>query len=304
MLQVIIGRFQTNNLHKGHIKLIQEAKREGKNILILIGVTAATGTDKNPLSFEVRKHLFDQHLSVAIIKPLHDMPSDKDWSDQIDNTIEDLGFKEAIIWGGRDNSIEDYYSGKHQIKTIGSMGKHSATSIRKEIAKEPINCPNFRAGIIHHIENRYPIVYSTVDVIIYKTVERGNGWEKIHILDSILMGKKGDKFMLIGGFVDTTDVDLNHAATRELLEETGLVNFKLKYEFSHKVNDSRYLATKDCIMTHLFSGRSEDGKLPDQSKIQDKEFTEFKWMPANESSLEEIAEAHKPLFLTFINANR
>ena len=62
-LQVIIGRFQTNRLHEGHKELIRAAKATGNDVLILIGCTDAVGTDKNPLDFETRKHLFNTYFN-------------------------------------------------------------------------------------------------------------------------------------------------------------------------------------------------------------------------------------------------
>jgi len=281
-LQVIIGRFQTNKLHEGHKELIRAAKATGNDVLILIGCTDAVGTDKNPLDFETRKHLFNTYFNNTLIKPLYDMPSNKDWSDSIDNIINEIGYKEAVIWGGRDNNIENYYSGKHSIKIIDQVGNHSATKIRKDIKQKAIDCPNFRAGIIYHIENRYPIVYSTVDIAL------------INDEGKILMGKKGDKFFLIGGFVDKEDDNLKDAATRELFEETGLIahNTDLKYFDSFKIDDSRYRKSKDCIMTHLFTGKYND--LPKKENIIDKEFSEFKYLDQQNINL--VNPAHKYMF--------
>lgn len=291
MLQVIIGRFQTNNLHQGHQELIRKVKATGNDILVLIGTTTATGTDKNPLSFEVRKHLFDSYFNNTPIMELKDMPSDKDWSNQIDNIIEGIGYKEAKIWGGRDSSIKGYYAGKHEIELIESAGNHSATVIRKEIAKKPINCPNFRAGVIHHVENRYPIVYSTVDIVL---------WSNIDSKYKVLVGKKGNKFAFIGGFVDTTDASLYAAAQRELREETGINKILLSYIDSMKIKDSRYTKTKDCIMTHIFHGIHSE--LPDESKIEDKEFSEFKFV--GEEELDLIQDCHKPIAINFFNSTK
>lgn len=51
MLSVIIGRFQTPYLHEGHLDLLKQARNHSENVLVLIGTTSATGTDKNPLPF-------------------------------------------------------------------------------------------------------------------------------------------------------------------------------------------------------------------------------------------------------------
>lgn len=305
MLSVIIGRFQTPHLTEGHLKIFEEARKNSHRILVLIGMTSAMGTDKNPLSYEMRQQMIDDKISddyMLIFKPLHDCASDKDWSDQVDKLINECGDNEVVIFGGRDNSIESCYSGIHKVTIIDELPNHSATALRKKIAKNPVYGYNARAGIIHHIENRYPIVYSTVDVAITW------GRNEYGLADYILMGKKGDKFNFIGGFVDPLDESLFEAARREAYEETGfqIDNYSngfvhFNYQFSHKVEDKRYSNTKDSIMTHLFSVTMLDQKLPDPSKISDKEFKEFAWIHANEKSLDLISEAHKPLFLKFIN---
>lgn len=280
MLGVIIGRFQTPYLHEGHLAVIEAARNSCDDILILIGVTAATGTDKNPLDFETRKHLFQFRCEV---KPLHDMMSDKDWSVQIDAIIDALGFKDATIYGGRDNSIEGYYFGRHKVKIVDEKGGKSATVLRKLAAKQPIASTDFRAGIIYASERRYPIVYSTVDVIVKND-------------DRYLVGRKGDKYCFVGGFVDPNDKSLDEAAIRELREETGITDFgDIDYCGSMKIDDERYRQTKDCIMTHCFLVRNARNF---GNEIQDKEFKDFVW--ATREQLEELLhDFHKPL-LAFI----
>ena len=290
-LSVIIARFQTPYLHEGHWELIKQAQNHSENLLVLIGCTAATGTDKNPMNFETRKKMFNLNCEV---KPLHDMLSDQDWSDQIDKIIADLGFEEATIFGGRDNSIEGRYFGKHKIKIIDERGGKSATALRKEIAKEPKESSDFRAGIIYAAENRYPIVYSTVDVIM----ERDPSYLG-RSAPEYLVGKKGDKYCFIGGFVDKEDCSLQNAAIREAREETGIDVTFIKYSGSLKIDDERYRGTKDSIMTHCFTVSIPPYTDVNYSKIQDKEFNGFIW--ATKQELKELLhDFHKPL-LTFIS---
>jgi len=282
MLSVVIGRFQTPYLHEGHLELLRQARNYSENLLVLIGCTVATGTDKNPMDFETRRKLIKYNCEV---KPLYDMLSDKDWSDQIDEIIADLGFSEATIFGGKDNSIENYYSGKHQVKIIRDIGVHSATALRKAVGmSDPRDSQDFRAGIIYATERRYPIVYSTVDVVIEKD-------------DKYLVGKKGDKYCFIGGFIDPSDENLFIAAHREAEEETGIAKlYSVRYVGSLKIEDERYKGTKDCIMTHLI--HFETDEEVNYKKIKDKEFKDFVW--ATKEELEELLhDFHKPL-LTFI----
>lgn len=281
MLSVVIGRFQTPYLHEGHLELFKQARDHSESLLVLIGCTSAVGTDKNPMDFETRKRLIKLNCEV---KALYDMLSDQDWSDQIDKIIADLGFKEATIFGGRDNSIYGHYFGKHKIKIIDERGGKSATALRKQIAQNVRDSEDFRAGIIYATEARYPIVYSTVDVIVKNE-------------DKYLVGKKGDKYCFVGGFVDAEDKSLQNAAIRELEEETGITNFgDIDYCGSVKIDDSRYKGTKDSIMTHCFLVRNAKNGLGDT--IKDKEFKYFIW--ATKEELEELLhDFHKPL-LTFI----
>ena len=284
MLSVIIGRFQTPCFHQGHLELINAAQNLSENVLVLIGCTSAVGTDKNPLNFETRKRLFENKM-LCEIKPLYDMFSDHDWSNQIDKIIDDLGFKEATIFGGKDNSIEGYYHGKHKVKIINDVGVHSATALRKAVGmSNPRPSEDFRAGIIYAAENRYPIVYSTVDVIVKND-------------NKYLVGKKGDKYCFVGGFVDPSDNTLQAAAIRELKEETGITDFgDIDYCGSIKIDDVRYKGTKDSIMTHCFLVRNARDL---ENEIQDKEFEYFVW--ATKEELEELLhDFHKPL-LTFIS---
>ena len=279
MLGVVVGRFQTPYLHEGHRELIKHARNRCDNLLVLIGVSDAVGTDREPMDFETRKGLF---LTNDIVLPLKDMPSDIDWSNQIDSIIESLGFEKAIIFGGRDNSISGYYSGKYETNIMVGKTDKNATDLRKSVKVK--HSQDFREGIIYHTQKRYPIVYSTVDIII---VNNNN---------EFLVGKKGDKFAFIGGFVDPQDKTLIDSAKRELLEESG-INIDLKYLSSIKINDYRYKKSKDSIMTHIFVGSYD--KLPNSIDIKDFEFKEFKFF--NKEEMENnLQDYHKEILKLFL----
>ena len=279
MLGVVVGRFQTPYLHEGHRELIEYARNRCDNLLVLIGVSDAVGTDREPMDFETRKGLF---LTNDIVLPLKDMPSDIDWSNQIDSIIESLGFEKAIIFGGRDNSISGYYSGKYETNIMVGKTDKNATDLRKSVKVK--HSQDFREGIIYHTQKRYPIVYSTVDIII---VNNNN---------EFLVGKKGDKFAFIGGFVDPQDKTLIDSAKRELLEESG-INIDLKYLSSIKINDYRYKKSKDSIMTHIFVGSYD--KLPNSIDIKDFEFKEFKFFNKEEMK-NNLQDYHKEILKLFL----
>jgi len=278
MLGVVIGRFQTPYLHEGHQDLINYARNKSDKLLILIGVSDAVGTDREPMDFETRKGLF---LNNDIVMPLKDMPCDIDWSNQVDNIIKSLAFEKAIIFGGKDNSICGYYKGEHEINIMIAKSDKNATDLRKSVKVK--SSQDFREGIIYHTQKRYPIVYSTVDIIIKKD-------------GKYLVGKKGDKYCFVGGFVDAGDKTLQDAALRELKEETGITQFcTIDYLGSMKINDYRYAKTKDSIMTNCFivTYPKDFG-----NEIEDKEFKDFVWCRKEELN-DLLHDFHKPL-LTLI----
>jgi bifunctional NMN adenylyltransferase/nudix hydrolase len=274
MLGVVIGRFQTPYLHEGHQDLINYARNKSDKLLILVGVSDAVGTDREPMDFETRKALF---LNNDIVMPLKDMPCDIDWSNQVDNIIKTLGFEKAVIFGGKDNSICGYYKGKYEINIMIPKNDKNATDLRKSVKVK--SSQDFREGIIYHTQKRYPIVYSTVDIVI------------VNNKNEFLVGKKGDKFAFIGGFVDPQDKTLVDSAKRELLEESG-INIDLKYKESIKINDYRYNKSKDSIMTHVFTGVYNE--LPNNINIKDFEFKEFSFFNYDQLK-NEIQDYHKPI---------
>ena len=290
-LGVVIGRFQTPYLTEGHKALLKEVLKDNDEILVLIGTTEAVGTDKNPLPYYQILNMLEDFfkkttgLRNCTISCLCDERSDTDWSNAIDEHINMLdgfieNFHRTTIYGGRDNSIEGRYSGKYNTKIIDDFGGESATVIRELVGQDHRASPEFRQGIIYHTQNRYPIVYSTVDVALFNSEGK------------VLMGRKGDKFHFIGGFVDPDDASTLDAAKRELYEETGIKIKRLQYTTSMKIDDPRYRGTKDSIMTHLYEGDVEE--LLNLEDAQDQEFTEFRFM--EQGNIDLVSETHKPLF--------
>jgi nicotinamide mononucleotide adenylyltransferase len=57
---VIIGRFQTNRLHEGHINLISHVLSNHKKAILILGVSRVQNTKKNPLDFASRKAMIQK----------------------------------------------------------------------------------------------------------------------------------------------------------------------------------------------------------------------------------------------------
>jgi bifunctional NMN adenylyltransferase/nudix hydrolase len=290
---VIIGRFQTNTLHEGHLNLISHVLSNHKKTIILLGVSRIQNTKKNPLDFASRKAMIQKLYPSVVILPIMDQRSNEKWSQDVDNAISlPFGEKKAIIYGSRDSFIP-FYSGKNHVIELESSQDHNATNIRAEVAKEVLDSSEFRAGVIYSTFNQRPVTYPTVDVVVHD----GKG--------NILLAKKPHEqyWRFVGGFVDRTDKSYEEAAYRELSEETGgnLNVTNARYIASIKVEDWRYKKEESGIMTTLFLM----DKLWGSAKASD-DIAEVSWIPIHELSNEngirtKIMEEHRALMRIFID---
>lgn len=268
---VIIGRFQANKLHEGHIELINQVMENHKQVIILVGISRVQNTKKNPLDFASREKMLKQRFPSLIIFPIMDQRSNNTWSSQVDSLISiPFGEKKAIIYGSRDSFIP-FYEGKYPVIELESSSEFNATNIRAEIAKETLDSQDFRAGVIYSTFNHRPVTYPTVDVCAYN--ENGE----------ILLAKKPNETLwrFVGGFVDRTDESYEEAALREFNEETGgnCVVRNPKYITSQKVDDWRYRKEESGIMTTLFLVEKSFGfaKASDDIAV-------VQWVPIREFS--------------------
>lgn len=243
---VVVGRWQTNLLHAGHLALIKEADKHA-NLIIFVGCARFPLTKKNPLDFATRKQMLQTCFPHAIILPLYDQASDAVWSEKLDQTVTSMfPFDQVTLYGSRD-SFFPYYHGKFNKIEVKEVPGQAATSTRELLAAAPMNDPAFRAGVIYASHHMFPRVQPTVDVFIWR--KRGKVYE-------VLLGRKENStsWCLIGGFVDHSDRTMFMACTREVREEAGLhINpTLLEYVSSLTVGDWR--ASSDCsVLTSLFS---------------------------------------------------
>lgn len=268
---VIIGRFQTNKLHEGHINLISQVLSQHKKTIIVIGVSRIQNTKKNPLDFASRRAMISELFPSVIVLPVMDQRYDENWSSDVDRAISlPFGEKPALIYGSRDSFIP-HYKGRFPVIELEPSSEHNATNIREEIARETLETSDFRAGVIYSAFNQRAVTFPTVDICAYN--DEGE----------ILMARKPNEkyWRFVGGFVDPTDESYEAAAKREFREETGgsCVIGNLKYVLSHRVSDWRYSKEESGIMTTLFLGHRQMGFAQASDDIAD-----VKWIPIREFS--------------------
>lgn len=243
---VIIGRFQVPELHKGQRRTIEDVLTRHRTVIILVGVSPVKGGRINPLDFETRAMMIRSAFPKAIIHPIRDYPSDVEWSNNVDSTIQTIiGDKQAILYGSRDSFIP-HYQGRYKTIELPARVDMSGTEARKAASDAVRAEKGFRVGIIYGAWHNYPTSFQTVDAIIHKAET-----------NEILLGRKATdpigKWRFIGGFVSPEDPSLEAAAMREAMEETGGLGLeKAVYLFSMRVDDWRYRKERDKIMTAVF----------------------------------------------------
>jgi bifunctional NMN adenylyltransferase/nudix hydrolase len=203
------------------------------------------GSRKNPYDYYTREKMIKRDYPEVVVLPITDHPSDKVWSDNLDNLLKNVFPSETFcLYGSRDSFIP-YYKGKLETIELPEHGDYNATELRKQYADKVFASNDFRAGILYAYYNQYTKVYPTVDVVLFRN-------EKTEML----LGKKAinNKWRFIGGFADPEDNSYENAAARELAEECGNIQFsEMKYETSRKIDDWRYRNEADKIITLLFS---------------------------------------------------
>ena len=145
---VIVGRFQTNDLHEGHREIIQQVIDNHDKVIIFLGISQAINTKRNPLDFITRKAMIEEifPFGISAILPLLDKYSDLVWSKQIDNKVREVFPSGSVtLYGSRDSCLF-YYLGKFKTIELKPTVYSSATSIREKIAKKTIRSSDFRAA--------------------------------------------------------------------------------------------------------------------------------------------------------------
>lgn len=251
---IIIGRFQTPELTPAHVLLFSYALDKHDTVVVFIGVRDTPATDRNPLSFYMRKDIILKQFPTVTVIPLADCPTDEEWSKNLDKYINTVSsMRGAVIYHGRD-SFASHYKGKYELCEVKMPGfaEVSATEIRKQVGMTLENHPMFHKGVIHALQNLPPRIYMTVDIALLRDVS---------VMDEedyqILLGKKPGmtQWILPGGFIDGRE-EPEKAAKRELFEETGcVVESDLKLVGAFIVDDWRTRGeTKVSNMTLLYKG--------------------------------------------------
>lgn len=295
---VIVVRMQVPTLHTVHRGLIQKVCNNHKKVIIFLGVPIVEQTFRNPLDFASRKAMIQSEFPDVTILPVRDQRDNKVWSRTLDQKIsEPFGNRKSLLYGSRDSFIP-FYHGRHQtVELIGNNDEISGTTIRDNVSKEIINSPDFRKGVIYANYGRYPVIMPCADIVVYNPVDK-----------TILLGRKPaeDIFRFVGGHVEVTDESYEHAALKELSEETGgglsvcESAKELTYICSGKIDDWRHSKESSEIFSTLFLATRMSGIA-----VGDDDLAEVKWFKVKDVIKDGFAEhnivpEHIPFFVELV----
>jgi len=286
----IIGRFQP--IHKGHLKLFEEASKFAKKIVILLGSANAPPSIRNPFSAEERIKFIREELPFVEIIPIMDYPySDRKWVSQVASIVENYPGSDKIIFGtNKDESTYYLNIFPEKIKVIalseqtGYFTNIDATTVREHLFNEKdatqfmgeysreliMNSPSINALQREYLyvkqykkawENSpFPPMFVTVDAFV------------VHRESFLAVRRKGNPgrglLAMPGGFLNQNEV-IKAAALRELREETCIeifngktgkqISFAEEWSFASHVFDHPNRSSRGRVITHAFAWKIPDG---------------------------------------------
>ncbi len=294
---VIVGRWQVDDLHKAHARLIEEVKAQHKKVIVFVGLSDILGSTIDPLDYPTRAAMLLHHHPDITVLPIQDvLGCNEEWSKSLDAAIRAVcPVGKPLLYGGRDSFVRRY-TGEFPTVELDVLRHPSGTDIREEVGREVRASSDFRAGVIYSTFNQHKRLMMVVDIATIKGTPLSGGLTMKGTPEAecfVLLGqKKGDAgFRFPGGFVNVGDRSLEGAARRECFEETGVFPEVVEYLGSFQVADSR-MGPRDGMMSAFFLGHMMSGG---RIKLND-DLDHAEWVPVDKLRSVKWYENHAPMF--------
>jgi len=293
---VMVGRFQVNDLHDGHMELFRQVRARHSGVIVFIGVHPSGLTKDNPLDFPTRKAMIQAKFPEFTVLPLTDTRNDEMWSEQLDAQIASAvsGPADVTLYGGRDSFVP-HYLGRFKPVELAlpvETQRVSGTMLREEYANKVIESPEFRAGMIYAAAHLWPVLLATVDIAIFTTDYK-----------QICLGRKDSdpigKYRFIGGHAEKGSGSYEADARKETYEETTLDPNKMEYIGSANIPDWRYNTPDRGVRTAFYATTTMS-----QAAVAKDDIVEVRWFRTFDiatAGTHIIVDTHQPL-LTLLQA--
>ena len=118
---VVVGRFQVEQLHDGHVELLNWVVREHSKVIVVLGVPALQCRRNNPLDFHARALMLGKYNHGLIVVPLEDQKHDTVWSKNLDMLIRPLLLpgQSVCLYGSRDSFLTHYHGKYPTCELVG-----------------------------------------------------------------------------------------------------------------------------------------------------------------------------------------
>ena len=139
---LIVGRFQT--FHRGHEEMIRCALDVCDTILLFIGSSQESGTQKNPFTYQMRHDVIAKVFKREIcakrlfIHPLPDagLGNNTAWGEYVLRTAHEYGFNPQIMISGKETRRETWFNDDLFELFIPKTENISATMLRLAMLRD------------------------------------------------------------------------------------------------------------------------------------------------------------------------
>jgi bifunctional NMN adenylyltransferase/nudix hydrolase len=171
----------------------------------------------------------------------------------------------------------------------------SGTLHRQLIAETPEGSEEFARGVIWANYNKFPTVYPVVDMAVFNHNPK-TGYKELLVIEKGHMSG----YMLPGGFCDVGSPTDEHDASREVLEETGIIVNDKNWEYLKSLritSDWRYRDEVDEMRTRLYATVMTSAPTP----VAGDDAATAKFVPFHSLSEDKFNITHRVFFSTLLN---